>query len=196
MENLNELFEEMLKDVYFAEKTIVKALPKLSKHATSPALKLGFDNHLAETTEQVKRLEQIFHALDLKAEAKECPAILGLMEEAKELMGEVQPSPLLDAGLAAHARAVEHYEIARYTALHEWSGVMGMTEVSTLLEATLAEEVACDKALTKLAKSELNETAAGEAPGAKPTGRPALKAVGSDTPPSTSQGRGDKKKTA
>lgn len=196
MDTLNDVFEDMLKDVYFAEKTIVKALPKLSKHATSPELKLGFDNHLVETHEQVKRLEQIFRALDLKVEAKECPAILGLMEEAKELMDEVQPSPLLDAGLAAHARAVEHYEIARYTALHEWSGVLGTTEVSALLAATLAEEVACDKALTKLAKSELNDAAAGEKPSAKPAAKTAMKSVSRDTPTPASEGRSDKKKSA
>jgi ferritin-like metal-binding protein YciE len=159
METLNELFEDMLKDVYFAEKAVLKALPKMAKAAHARELKAGFEGHLEETKGQVERLEQIFAILGKKPVAKECPAMKGLIEEASELMDEVKPSPLLDAGLAAHARAVEHYEIARYTALHEWAETLGMNEACTLLAVTLDQEEACAEKLTHLATTQLNQAA-------------------------------------
>jgi ferritin-like metal-binding protein YciE len=162
METLNELFEDMLKDVYFAEKSVLKALPKMSKSAQSPELKAGFDEHLEETQGQVERLEQIFAIIGQKPAAKECPAMRGLVEEVTELLDEVQSSPLLDAGLAAHARAVEHYEIARYTALHEWAETLGMDDVCDLLMQTLDQEEACADKLTMLATTALNPAAAGD----------------------------------
>jgi ferritin-like metal-binding protein YciE len=164
METLNELFEDMLKDVYFAENAVLKALPKMAKAAQSPELRAGFEDHLEETKGQVARLEQVFQILGKKPAAKECPAMKGLIEEATELMDEVQPSPLLDAGLAAHARAVEHYEIARYCAMHEWADTLGMDDVCALLAATLDEEEACQDALTQLATGSLNSAAAGDDP--------------------------------
>jgi ferritin-like metal-binding protein YciE len=162
MEQLTDLLEDMLQDVYFAEKAVLKALPKMAEHATSPALRAGFEKHIGETEGQVKRLEQVFEILGKKAKAKECPAMMGLIEEATELMDDVPPSALLDAGLAAHARAVEHYEIARYVAMHEWADTLGHDNICKLLAETLDQEEACEEALTKLATTNLNAAAAGE----------------------------------
>jgi ferritin-like metal-binding protein YciE len=162
MNSLNEVFEEMLKDVYFAEQTIIKSLPKMVKATTSPQLRAGFEKHLTETKGQVERIEQIFAELGKKPAAKECPVMLGLVEEATELMDEVKPSPVLDAGLAAHARAIEHYEIARYTALHEWADTLGMKKVVDLLAQTLDQEVETAEKLTELATKSLNKAAAND----------------------------------
>ena len=159
MDTLKDMFEDMLKDVYFAEQTVLKALPKMAKAAQSPELKAGFADHLKETQGQITRIEQIFAILGKKPAAKECPAMLGLVAEATELMDDVEPSPLLDTGLAAHARAVEHYEIARYTALYEWAETMGMDAVCDLLAQTLDQEEACAETLTALAATALNPAA-------------------------------------
>jgi ferritin-like metal-binding protein YciE len=157
---LDDLFIDTLKDIYFAEKQIVKALPKMAKAAQSPQLKAGFEKHLTETEGHVERLEQIFDILDVPARGKTCEAILGILEEGKEIMDEFKGAPALDAGLASSAQAVEHYEIARYGTLKAWAKQMGRADVVKLLEATEMEEIAADKALTQVATTEVNKKAA------------------------------------
>jgi len=157
---LDDLFLDTLKDIYFAEKQIVKALPKMAKAASSPALKAGFEKHLEETQGHVERLEQVFEIIGAPARGKTCEAILGIIEEAKEIMDDFKGTAALDAGLVSSAQAVEHYEIARYGTLKAWAQQMGMADVVKLLEATLREEIATDQTLTKLGVSEVNQKAA------------------------------------
>ena len=157
---LDDLFLDTLKDIYFAEKQIVKALPKMAKAAQSPQLKAGFEKHLTETEGHVERLEQIFEILDVPARGKTCEAILGILEEGKEIMDEFKGAPALDAGLASSAQAVEHYEIARYGTLKAWAKQMGRADDVKLLEATEMEEIAADTALTQVATTEVNKKAA------------------------------------
>jgi ferritin-like metal-binding protein YciE len=152
METLNELFEDTLKDVYFAENEILKALPKMATKATSEDLKQAFLDHAEETKGQVKRLDQIFKLLGKKAEGKECHALKGLVKEAEELMEEAKSGPVLDAGLIACAQAVEHYEMARYGALGAWAEQLEMEDAGELLEETLDEEKAADEKLSELAE--------------------------------------------
>ncbi|MET0651129.1 MAG: ferritin-like domain-containing protein [Hyphomicrobiaceae bacterium] len=151
METLNELFEDTLKDIYFAENEILKALPKMAKKATSEDLKKAFTDHAEETKGQVKRLEQIFKLLGKKPEGKECHALKGLAKETEELMEEAKSGPVLDAGLIACAQAVEHYEMARYGALSAWAEQLDMEDASELLEETLDEEKAADEKLSGIA---------------------------------------------
>ncbi len=159
MDNLKELFEETLKDVYFAEKQIIKALPKMAKKTKSPELKAAFEEHVEQTKGQVERLDQVFKLLGKKASGKECPALLGLVEEAEEIMADANDPDVLNAGLIASAQAVEHYEIARYGTLRAWAQQLNMPEAVKLLDATLAEEKATDEKLTKLAMNGVNEVA-------------------------------------
>jgi ferritin-like metal-binding protein YciE len=156
---LQDLFLETLKDIYFAEKALVKALPKMAKTANSPELREAFENHLAETEGQIGRLEQIFALLDKPPRAKTCEAIKGLTEEAKEVMKEFKDSPALDAGLLSAAQAVEHYEISRYGTLKAWAEQLGMKEAVRLLDATLKEEKKADATLTEIAESNANQQA-------------------------------------
>lgn len=156
---LEDLFLDGLKDIYYAEKKITKALPKMAKAAESEELSAGFEKHLAETQTQVERLEQVFEILGKPARGKTCPAIDGILEEGEEIMQEYKGAPALDAGLVAAAQAVEHYEIARYGTLIAWAGQLGMTDAIDLLKATLAEEEATDEALTKLGEGGVNEKA-------------------------------------
>ena len=170
--------EDTLKDIYYAEKHITKALPKMAKKATSPKLKAAFEKHLDETEGQIERLDQVFELLGKTARAKKCPAIDGIIEEGSELMGEHERGPALDAGMAAAAQAVEHYEIARYGTMVAWATELQMPEAAELLAATLSEEEATDEALSKLATGDLNAAAAEaseEAPSAsaKPKSRAA-----------------------
>jgi ferritin-like metal-binding protein YciE len=160
---LEDLFLDGLKDIYYAEKKIAKALPKMAKAAESEELSAGFEKHLAETQTQVERLEQVFEILGKPARGKTCPAIDGILEEGEEIMQEYKGAPALDAGLVAAAQAVEHYEIARYGTLIAWAGQLGMTDAIDLLKATLAEEEATDEALTKLGEGGVNEKALQEA---------------------------------
>ena len=153
---LRELFHDTLKDIYFAEKKILAALPKMAKAAQSEDLKAAFQKHEAETEEQVARLEKVFAEIDAPARGKTCDAILGIIEEGQEVMKEYKGTPALDAGLLAAAQAVEHYEIARYGTLKTWAGELGLDQAVALLDATLAEEKKTDEALTKLAVSEVN----------------------------------------
>jgi len=157
---LDDLFEETLKDIYFAEKQIVRALPKMAKAAQSPDLKAGFEKHLRETEGHVERLEQIFEILDRPARGKTCEAIVGILEEGKEIMEDFKGTVALDAGLISAAQAVEHYEIARYGTLKTWARQLGKNDIVRLLEATESEEVATDEALSKLGLKQANLKAA------------------------------------
>ncbi len=162
MRTLNDLFEETLKDVYFAENAILKALPKMESKATSKSLKTAFADHAEETQNQVKRLDKVFKLIGKKPEGKECPALKGLVKETEELMSEAKNADVLDAGLIGCAQAVEHYEMARYGTLCAWAEQLEMGDAVELLEETLDEEKAADKKLTKLAESSINESADSE----------------------------------
>jgi ferritin-like metal-binding protein YciE len=157
---LEDLFLDTLKDIYYAEKQIVKTLPKMAKAAQSPDLKAGFEKHLAETEKHVERLEQIFEILGAPARGKTCEAILGIIEEGKSIMEEFKDTAALDAGLVSAAQAVEHYEIARYGTLKAWAKQMGQADVVRLLEATEKEEIAADKTLSQVALADANRKAA------------------------------------
>ena len=158
--NLEELFFETLKDIYFAEKQILRALPKMAKEAESPELKQAFETHREQTEGHVERLNEVFEQLGRPARGKTCDAILGIIDEAKEIMEEFKGAEALDAGLASSAQAVEHYEIARYGTLKTWAQQLGFDEAAKLLDETLQEEIATDKLLTKLATSSVNKKAA------------------------------------
>jgi ferritin-like metal-binding protein YciE len=153
---LADLFHEGLKDIYFAEKKIVTALPKMAKAAESEDLAAAFKKHINETEEQVTRLEIVFELIDQKPHGRNCPGIMGLLDEGQEVTKEYKNSPALDAGLIAAAQAVEHYEISRYGTLMVWAQQLGMTEAATLLHRTLQEEVKAHALLTQLAEKALN----------------------------------------
>jgi ferritin-like metal-binding protein YciE len=156
---LHDLFHDTLKDIYFAEKKILTALPKMAKAANSDALRAAFEKHEGETEKQVGRLEQIFKVLGEEPKGKTCDAIMGILDEGKEVMDEYKGMPALDAGLLAAAQAVEHYEISRYGTLRTWASELGLDQAVKLLDATLAEEKNTDQALSKLAESEVNQHA-------------------------------------
>jgi ferritin-like metal-binding protein YciE len=156
---LDQLFHDTLKDIYFAEKKLTKAIPKMAKAAHSPDLKAAFTKHLKETEGHVKRLEQVFAIIDKKPQAKACKAILGITEEGDEIGKEYKGSPALDAGLLAAAQAVEHYEISRYGTLRTWAEELNLGRAVQLLDATLDEEKKTDKALSELAESLVNQEA-------------------------------------
>jgi ferritin-like metal-binding protein YciE len=157
---LDDLFLDTLKDIYYAEKQIVKALPKMARAAHSPELKSGFEKHLEESEIHVDRLEQVFDMLGKPPRGKTCEAILGILEEGKTIMDEFKDTQALDAGLAAAAQAVEHYEISRYGTLKTWAQQMGNSDMARLFDQTLSEEIATDKKLTQVAESNLNRMAA------------------------------------
>jgi ferritin-like metal-binding protein YciE len=158
--NLNDLFLDTLKDIYYAEKQILKALPKMAKAAHSDKLRAAFEKHHGETEDQVERLEQIFELIDKPVRAKTCDAIQGILDEGKEIMDEYKGSEALDAGMLAAAQAVEHYEISRYGTLKQWAQQLGMQEAVRLLDETLQEEKKTDEALTSLAEAAVNLAAA------------------------------------
>src|SRR6201995_4526550 len=147
--DLNALFLDTLKYIYYAEKQIYKALPKMAKAAQSKELKAAFEKHHGETEGQIERLEQVFAAIDKKPQGKTCAAIVGITDEGAEIMTEYKGSPALDAGLLAAAQAVEHYEISRYGTLIAWATELGLDDAASVLRETLGEEEATDKALTK-----------------------------------------------
>ena len=157
---LDDLFLDTLKDIYYAEKQIVKTLPKMAKAAQSEELRAGFEQHAVESEGHVERLEQIFELLGKPARGKTCDAILGIIDEGKTIMDEFKGTVALDAGLVAAAQAVEHYEIARYGTLKTWANQLGLSEAVSLLDQTLQEEVATDKKLTQVATSNANRKAA------------------------------------
>lgn len=154
--DLNDLFYDMLRDIFYAEKQILKALPKMARAAQSDELTAAFEKHLDETEMQVERLQKVFELLDKPARGKTCEAIIGLLDEGKEVMDTFKGSPALDAGLIAGAQAVEHYEISRYGTLVTWAKTLGQKEIADLLAQTLAEEETTDKNLTKLAVTSIN----------------------------------------
>jgi len=153
---LDTLFHETLKDIYYAERKILKALPKMARGAQSAELKASFEKHRDETEGQIERLQQIFELIGKRPQGKTCAAIEGIIEEGEEILEEFKGSPALDAGLAAAAQAVEHYEITRYGTLKRWAQVLGMRDAEKLLDATLQEESKTDELLTKLADQVAN----------------------------------------
>ena len=157
---LEDLFHDTLKDIYFAEKKILTALPKMAKAAQSDELRAAFEKHHAETEGQVERLEQVFGLIGKKAQGKTCDAIVGIVEEGQEVMKEYRGSPALDAGLLAGAQAVEHYEISRYGTLKTWADELGLRDAVRLLDATLQEEKKTDATLTQIAEGVVNREAA------------------------------------
>jgi len=160
---LDELFHDTLKDIYYAEKKILAALPKMAKAAQNEGLTAAFEKHRGETEKQVARLEQVFELIEEKAQGKKCAAIEGIIEEGQEIIKEYKGSPALDAGLLAAAQAVEHYEISRYGTLRTWAGELGLDDAVELLQETLDEEEATDQALTELAETVVNQEAQAEA---------------------------------
>ena len=150
-ESLKKMFEDLLKDTYWAEKHLTKALPRLSKAAESQELKDALNNHLLETEEQIPRLEQVFESCGLRATAKKCEAMEGLVEEGKEILEEHEAGPVRDAALIIGAQKVEHYEIAAYGSLRTLAQVMGENEAAELLQQTLEEESNADELLTQIA---------------------------------------------
>ena len=157
--DLNALFLDTLKDIYYAEKQIYKAPPKMAKAAESDQLRAAFEKHHDETENHIQRLEQIFELLHKPARGKKCDAIEGILDEGKEIMEEYENEPALDAGLLAAAQAVEHYEISRYGTLKAWAEELGLDDAAELLQETLDEEEATDEALTDIAKSAINQQA-------------------------------------
>jgi ferritin-like metal-binding protein YciE len=158
--DLSDLFLDTLKDIYYAEKQIYKALPKMAKAASSDQLRAAFEKHQAETEVQIERLEQVFENLGKAARGKKCDAIEGILDEGKEIMEEYADTAALDPGLLAAAQAVEHYEISRYGTLRTWANTLGLKDAVKLLDQTLAEEKKTDDALSKLALAAVNAEAA------------------------------------
>lgn len=156
---LEDLFLDGLRDIYYAEKKILKALPKMAKGAEAEDVSAAFEKHRTETEGQVDRLEQIFELLDKPARGKTCPAIDGIIEEGSEILEEYKGASAIDAGLVSAAQAVEHYEIARYGTLIAWAKQLDMKDAVKLLQATLEEESATDEALTALGEGGANERA-------------------------------------
>ena len=160
---LDDLFHDTLKDVYYAERKILKAFPKMAKAAQAPDLQAAFEKHRDETEVHVERLQQVFEIFGKRAQGKTCPAIDGIIEEGEEILDEYKGTAALDAGLLAAAQAVEHYEMSRYGTLKRWAELLGLADAVKLLDATLNEETATDKALTGLADMLVNEKAMGKA---------------------------------
>ena len=161
IKTMNDLFVHQLQDIYYAEKQLVKALPKMAAKATDPQLKQGFVTHLDETKTHVQRLEQIFKMLGDEVKAVNCPAIDGIIQEADEVAGEIEDKAVLDAALINAAQAAEHYEITRYGSLIAWARRLGRNDCVSLLQKTLDEERMTDKKLTTLAEGKINLRAAG-----------------------------------
>ena len=156
---LDDLFLDTLKDIYYAERKILKALPKIARGAQSDKLRAALEKHKDETEGQVERLQQVFEILGKRAQGKTCPAIDGIIEEGEEIMEEFKDTPALDAGLVSAAQAVEHYEITRYGTLKRWAQMLGMDDAARLLDQTLAEESKTDEDLTAFADSSANQKA-------------------------------------
>ena len=159
---LLKLFEDQLKDIYWAEKALTKAIPKMVDNATSKDLKDALKSHLEETENQINRLEQVFESIDKKATAKKCDAMEGLIKEADEIMESCDEGSMCDAGIIIAGQKVEHYEIATYGTLRQFAEILGLTEAVSLLEATLNEEKAADEHLSVIAEAINVEAAIGE----------------------------------
>jgi ferritin-like metal-binding protein YciE len=156
---LQDLFEDSLKDIYWAEKALTKALPKMAKNATDPGLKKAITDHLAQTQEQVTRLEAVFASIGKKAQAKKCDAMEGLLKEGTGIMEETKPGAVRDAGIIGASQKVEHYEIATYGTLAAFAKVLGHKEALKNLLKTLEEEKKADELLTGIADTALNSAA-------------------------------------
>ncbi|MFY7816259.1 MAG: DUF892 family protein [Chryseobacterium taeanense] len=156
---LKDLFEDSLKDIYWAEKALLKALPTMMKNATDEKLKSAIEDHLGQTQTHVERLENCFKALGKKAQAKKCDAMQGLLDEGKSIIEETEPGTVRDAGIIAAAQKVEHYEIATYGTLAAFAKVLKEEECLNHLLETLNEEKKCDELLTKIADTNLNSKA-------------------------------------
>ncbi|QWW68050.1 ferritin-like domain-containing protein [Rhizobium sp. WYJ-E13] len=156
---LEDLFYDTLKDIYFAERQILRALPKMARSAQSTELKAGFEKHREETEGHVERLQQVFEIIGKRAQGKTCEAIQGIIAEGEEIMEEFKGTSAVDAGLISAAQAVEHYEIARYGTLKTWAQTLGFKDAVMLLDQTLQEEGKTDQLLTKLATTAANQKA-------------------------------------
>lgn len=156
---LDTLFLDMLKDIYYAERKILRALPKMARAAQSPELRKAFLTHKDETEVHKERLDQVFEMMGKRPSGKTCPAIDGIIEEGEEIMDTFKGTPALDAGLVAAAQAVEHYEMARYGTLCAWAAVMGMKDVAAVLRQTLDDEKRTDELLNQLAEGGVNQSA-------------------------------------
>src|SRR5271166_989772 len=159
IKTMEDLFTHQLRDIYYAEKQIVKALPDMIGKASDPQLKQGFQMHLRETENHVKRLDQVFQLTGQKAQGVDCPAIDGILKEAKEVAGEVDKKTVLDAALIAAAQAVEHYEMTRYGTLIAWAKALGRNDCAQVLQETLAEEKAADNKLTAISEGGVKRAA-------------------------------------
>jgi ferritin-like metal-binding protein YciE len=159
IETLDDLFLHTLRDIYYAENQITKALPKMIEKATDPQLTQGFETHLRETEGQIERLDRVFAMIDKDAKGVTCPAIDGIIKEANEIAGDIADKQVLDAGLIAAAQAVEHYEITRYGTLIAWAKQLGRSDVADVLKQTLDEEYATDDKLTRMAETSVNREA-------------------------------------
>jgi ferritin-like metal-binding protein YciE len=160
IKTMDDLFVHTLRDIYYAENQILKALPEMIEKATDPQLKQSFQMHLGETKNHVTRVEQVFKMHGVETKGVDCPAIDGIIEEANEVAGEVQDKQVLDAALVAAAQAVEHYEITRYGTLIAWAKQLGRNDCASVLQKNLDEEKAADKKLTQIAEAKLNLKAA------------------------------------
>jgi ferritin-like metal-binding protein YciE len=158
--NLNDLFLESLRDIYHAERQILRKLPKIAKAATSEELQKAFMTHKEETERQIERIEQIFEMLGKQATGKSCEAVKGMLEESDEVLEDFRDTEALDAGIVASTQTVEHYEISRYGTLKAWAKQLGMRDAEKLLDETLKEEMKTDQLLTKIAERSLNPKAA------------------------------------
>ena len=159
---LMKLFEEELKDIYWAEQKLTKAIPKMIEKSTSEELKSALEDHLGETEEHVSRIKRVFSIIDKKAETQKCQALAGLVDEAEQIMNDCEDGAMLDAGIIAAGQKVEHYEIASYGTLIEFAKTLGFNDVADLLAETLKEEKAADEKLSEIAMSEVNALAASE----------------------------------
>jgi ferritin-like metal-binding protein YciE len=160
IKTLDDLFVHLLQDIYYAENQIVKNLPDMTEKATEPELKQGFQKHLGETQNHVKRLEQVFQMHGQPVKGVTCAAMDGILAEATEVMGDVSDKDVLDAAMLASAQAVEHYEITRYGTLIALAKQLGRNDCASVLDQTLAEEKATDQKLTQIAESRVNRKAA------------------------------------
>jgi ferritin-like metal-binding protein YciE len=159
MKTMDDLFYALLQDVYYAEKQLVKALPKLAKKSTDRQLQKAFTDHLEQTKGQVERLEKVFEMIDKKPRGKKCDAILGIVAEGEEVIKEADDEDVLDAGILAAAQAAEHYEIARYGTLCAWANQLGKPQIARLLHQTLEEEKKADGLLSSIAERSVNKAA-------------------------------------
>ncbi|MBR1187250.1 ferritin-like domain-containing protein [Bradyrhizobium sp. AUGA SZCCT0169] len=160
IKTLDDLFVHTLRDIYYAEQQIAKSLPDMIEKATDQTLRNGFETHLAQTEEQIVRLEKVFQMHGVEATGVDCPAIDGILDEASEVAGDVDDKSVLDAALIAAAQAVEHYEITRYGTLIAWANMLGRSDCALLLQQNLDEEKAADSKLNAMALKSVNRKAA------------------------------------